>query len=87
MAIINSTIQRGSCSIAYGAYYLPRLVYGTPTTTLSYKECEDIQRAVIAVILPKMGIVRNAARKVVLGTVKYGGLGIDHLAAIQNYSR
>jgi hypothetical protein len=42
---------------------------------------------VIAMILPKMGIVRNAARKVVFGTAKYVGLGLDHLATIQNYSR
>jgi hypothetical protein len=73
--------------MAYGTYYLPSLAYGTPATTLSNKECEDVQRAVIAAILPKMGIVRNAARKVVLGTSKYGGLGLDHLATIQNYSR
>jgi hypothetical protein len=87
MAIRNSTLQRGECSMVYGAYYLPRLAYGTPATTLSYKECEDVQRAVIAEILPKMGIGRNAAQKVVFGTAKYGGLGIDHLATIQNYSR
>jgi hypothetical protein len=87
MAIINSTLQRRECSMAYGAYYLPSLAYGTPTTTLSYKECEYFQRAVIAAILPKMGMVRNAARKVVFGTAKYGGLGLDHLATIQNYSR
>jgi hypothetical protein len=66
---------------------MPSLVYGTPETTLSYKECEDVQRAVVAAILPKMGIVRNAARKVVFGSAKYCGLGIDHLATTQNYSR
>jgi hypothetical protein len=87
MVIRNSTLQLGECSMAYGAYYLPSLAYGTPATTLSYKECEDVQRAVIAAILPKMGIIRNAARKVVFGTAKYGGLGLDHLATIQNYSR
>jgi hypothetical protein len=87
MEIRNSTLQRGECSMAYGAYYFPSLAYGTPATTLSYEECEDVQRAVIAAILPKMGIVRNAARKVVFGTAKYGGLGLDHLATIQNYSR
>jgi hypothetical protein len=37
MAIINSTLQRGECSMAYGAYYMPSLAYGTPSTTLSYK--------------------------------------------------
>jgi hypothetical protein len=68
MAIRNSTLQRGECSMAYGSYYLPSLVYSTPATTLSYKECEDVQRAVIAAILPKMGLVRNATRKVVFST-------------------
>jgi hypothetical protein len=34
-----------------------------------------------------MGIVRNAARKVVFRSAKYCGLGLDHLATIQNYSR
>jgi hypothetical protein len=87
MAIRNSTLQRGECSMTYGAYYLPSLAYGTPATNLSYKECEDVQRAMVAAILPKMGIVRNAARKVVFGTATYCGLGIDHLETIQNYSR
>jgi hypothetical protein len=54
----------------YGAYYMPSLAYCTPATTLSYKECEDVQRALAAVILPKMGIVRNAARKVVFGSAR-----------------
>jgi hypothetical protein len=75
MAIRNSTLQRGECSMAYGAFNLPSVVYGTPATTLSYKECEDVQRAVIAAILPKMGIVRNAARKVVFSVNPSGKAG------------
>jgi hypothetical protein len=86
-AIRNSTLQRGEYRMAYGAYYMPILAYGTPETTLSYKECEDVQRAVVAAILLKMGIVRNAARKVIFGSEKYCGLGLDHLATVQNYSR
>jgi hypothetical protein len=66
---------------------MPSLAHGTPATTLSYKECEDVQWPVVAVILPKMGIVRNAARKVVFGSAKYCGLGLDHLATVQNFSR
>jgi hypothetical protein len=73
--------------MAYGAYYLPSLAYGTPATTLSYKECEYVQRAVVAAILPRMGIVCNAAREVVFGIAKYCGLGLDYLATIQNYLR
>jgi hypothetical protein len=37
MVIRNITLQRGECSMAYGAYYIPSLAYGTPETTLSYK--------------------------------------------------
>jgi hypothetical protein len=55
MAIRNSTLQRGEYIMAYGAYYLPSLAHGTPATTLSYKHCEDVQRAVITAILPKNG--------------------------------
>jgi hypothetical protein len=55
--------------------------------TLSYKECEDVQLSVVAAILPNVGIVRNAARKVVFGSAKYCGLGLDHLTTIHYYSR
>jgi hypothetical protein len=64
-----------------------RLVYGTPSTTLSYEECEDNQRPVVLVILPKMSIVHNSARKFVFGSTTYCGLGLDHLATVQNFSR
>jgi hypothetical protein len=74
-AIRNSTLHRGECSMAYGAYYMPSLAYGTPAITLSYKEFEDIQCPVVSAILPKIGIVRNAARTVVFGSAKYCGLG------------
>jgi hypothetical protein len=32
-----------------------------------------------------MGINRNTARTVVFGTSKYGGLGLDHVAAVQGF--
>jgi hypothetical protein len=34
-----------------------------------------------------MGINRNTARSVVFGTSKYGGLGLDHLAAVQGFNQ
>jgi hypothetical protein len=86
-AIINSTLQNIECSMAYGAYYMPSLAYGTRSTALSYKECEDIQRPLVSAILPKMGIVLNAARTVVFGSVKYCGLGLDHITTLQHLSR
>jgi hypothetical protein len=34
-----------------------------------------------------MGINRNTSRSVMFGTIKYGGLGLDHLAAVQGFSQ
>jgi hypothetical protein len=72
--------------MTYGAYYIPSLAHGTPATTLSCKECEDIQRPMVSAILPKMGIICNAARTF-FWSAKYCVLGIDHLATVQNFSR
>jgi hypothetical protein len=57
--------------------------YGTSLTSLNLKECEELQRPVVNAILPEMGINRNTSRIVVFGTIKYGGLGLDHLATVQ----
>jgi hypothetical protein len=85
-AIKNNTLQLGECNMAYGAYYMPSVAYSTPETTLSYTECEDIQRPVVSTILQKMGIVSNASRIVVFGSAKCCGLGLDHLATVQSFS-
>jgi hypothetical protein len=82
-----TSLSIGECSIAYGAYYMPSLVYGIPASSLMYKECEDMQHPVVAAILPKMGILRNTARTVVFGPPQYCGLGLNHLAAVQGYIR
>jgi hypothetical protein len=63
------------------------LSYGTAATSLEIQECEEIQRPVVNAILPKMGINRNTVRSVVFGTIKYGGLGLDHLAAVQGFGQ
>jgi hypothetical protein len=78
-AIRSSTMWRGESSMAYNAFYMPSLGYGTPATTLSMKDCEEIQRPVVNTILPKMGIARTAPISVVFGTAQYEGLGLTHL--------
>jgi hypothetical protein len=63
---------------------MPIIAYGTPATTLSFKECDDLQKPVVNEILPKMGITSKPPRAVVFGTARYGGIGLDHLAAVQS---
>jgi hypothetical protein len=48
-------LKRGESSIAYNSYYMISLSYDTVVTSLNVKECEEIQRPVINVILPKNG--------------------------------
>jgi hypothetical protein len=69
-AIRSSTMGRGESSMAYNAFYMPIWGYGTPATTLSKKECEEIQKPVVDAILPKMGIARTTPRAVVFGTAQ-----------------
>jgi hypothetical protein len=78
---------RGESSMAYNAFYMPSMGYGTPATTLTMKDCEEIQRPVVNAILPKMGIARTAPRAVAYVTAQYGGLGLTHLANLQGHTR
>jgi hypothetical protein len=86
-AIMSSTMCRGESGMAYNAFYMPNMGYGTPVTKLSKKECEEIQRPVVNAILPKMGIARTVPRTLVFGTAQYGGMGLIHLAALQGHTR
>jgi hypothetical protein len=86
-SIISSSLQRGEIAMAYNTYYMSSISYGTSATSLTIKECEEIQRPVVNEILPKMGIKRNTARSMVFGKSKYGGLGLDHLAAVQGFAQ
>jgi hypothetical protein len=86
-AIQSSTLWRVESSMAYNAFYMPSMGYGTPATTVSMKDCEEIQRLVVNAILPKMGIAWTAPRAVVFGTAKYRGLRLTHLAALQGHTR
>jgi hypothetical protein len=86
-AISGSLLQWGDSSTAYHSYFMPSIVYGTPTTTMSFKECDDLQKPVINAILPKMGIASKAPRAVVFGTARYEGIRLDHLVAVQSHGQ
>jgi hypothetical protein len=86
-AIMSSTMWRGESAMSYNAFYMPSLGYGTPVTTPTKKDCEEIQRPLVNAILPKMGITRSAPRAVVFVTAQFVGLGLTHLAALHGHTR
>jgi hypothetical protein len=43
-AIIHSKLRRGEIGMAQNSFYMPRLAYGTPATSLTLAECTIIQK-------------------------------------------
>jgi hypothetical protein len=84
-AIISSSLRLWHSSLAYNSYYMVSLLYGTAAPKLNVKECEEIQRPVVNAILPKIGVNRNTSRHVVFN--KCGGLGFNHLVAVQVFAQ
>jgi hypothetical protein len=66
---------------------MPFIAYRTPVTTLTFKECGDLQKPVVNAILPEMGITSKAPRAVVFRTARYGGIELDHLTAVQSHRK
>jgi hypothetical protein len=86
-AIFSSILQRGESSMVYNSYSMASLSYGTAATSLNVKECEDIQRPVVNAILPKIGVNRNTARKLVFRTSTYDVIGMDNLATVHGFAQ
>jgi hypothetical protein len=80
--IISSSLRQWEVSLAYNLFYMASFSYGTAA-----QGCEEIQRPVVNAILPKKGVNRNTSMHMVSGTCKYGGLGLDHLAAVQGFTQ
>jgi hypothetical protein len=70
-AVDSSKLWNSEASLAYNAFYMKSIGYGTLATSLSYQECDNMQKPGINSILPKMGINRKAARAVVFGTSQH----------------
>jgi hypothetical protein len=80
-------VWRGESGMAYNAFYMPSVGYGTPAVTLTKQDFEEIQKPVLNAILPKMGIARSALRAVIFGTAQFGEMGISNLAVMQGHTR
>jgi hypothetical protein len=51
-AISGSILKRGESSTAYNCYYMPSIAYDTPATTLTFKECDDLQKPLLMQYYP-----------------------------------
>jgi len=73
--------------IAYTFYYLPRLTYSFPITTLSLRQCNKLQQKITTSFLLAFGFNRNFPRSVAYGPITHGGLDFHHLYSEQGSLR
>ena len=66
---------------------LPKLTYPLVVTSFNEKQCIDILKPALILILPKLQINRNISRDILHGATKLGGMQIKHLFAEQAISQ
>jgi hypothetical protein len=75
----NIRTNKLSRAMAWGAFQSttwPKIRYSLPATSLSNKQCEEIDKTLRKGLLPAIGINRNFPKKLVHGACDSGGLGI-----------
>jgi hypothetical protein len=86
-AIIQSHMQRYDATTAYNCYYLAIISYTIAATRISLDQCKTIQSSVVCATLNKMAIDHNAARVIVFGPKRLGGISISHIHTLQGIRR
>ena len=74
---------------AYQTRYIPIATYPYTVTTFSSHELDEIQKGIVALLLPKLGVNRNMPRSVIYGPRSLGGRQLTNLQIeqpVKNYN-
>ena len=82
-----STLNRSDRLLAYSAFLLPALRYKIMSLSLSYRDCKDIMKPLIPILLNAHSIHRNVSRNLLFQPRSRLGLGYLHLYHIQNLEK
>jgi hypothetical protein len=52
-AVVSSKLWKSEASLSYTEFYMKSIGYMTPETSLSYQECDNMQKPIINSIFPK----------------------------------
>jgi hypothetical protein len=58
---------------------MPSLKYGLPSTSLLFKQIEDLPRFAVEKFLSGMGYDRSTPRAMIYEPLEFGGFGVRHL--------
>ncbi len=72
---------------SYMMFLRPRLLYPLPCSSLTQKQCRNIQAPALAALLPKLHLNRHTPRAVLFGGLKYGGLDLPELYTDQGHGQ
>jgi hypothetical protein len=77
--ILRAPLTHYHVYLAYNIVFLPSLKYGLPSTTLSFRQIEDIHKYAVDKFLSGMGYDRSTPRALIYSPSEFGGFGIRHL--------
>ena len=73
--------------LAYNGYLVPSLAYRLATSSLSFKQCKELQTIIDPILLHAHGLQRNLPKIVLFSTASKAGLGITHLYHLQGQEK
>ena len=73
------TLEPSGAWTFYYACYLPSVGYPLSCSSLTYAQCDRIQRKAMQIIVPKCGYNRHTKREIIYGPMLYGGASFRHL--------
>jgi hypothetical protein len=68
-------------------YLRPRLTYPLSCTSLTQKQCKNVQAPALAALLPKMHLNRHTPHAVLFGDYCFGGLSLPDLYTDQGFNQ
>ena len=73
--------------LAYNGYLIPSLAYRLATSSLTFKQCKELQSIIDPILLHAYGLQRNLPKIVIFSTTSKAGLGIIHLYHLQGLEK
>ena len=77
--IATNSFNTSEAHAIHRCYYIPMITYSFTVGTFTLKECEQIQRPVIAPLIQAHRYPKSMPREVVFGPTDRLGIGIRHL--------
>ena len=82
-----SSLSKSNRLLAYFGYLIPSLAYRLATSSLTYKQCKELQTMVDPVLLHSYGLQRNTPKIVLFSTADQAGLNISHMYHVQGQEK